>query len=163
MRLDQVISFKVPRPILNSTETAIREAGEEGYERFVLWSGLLDPDEKTLLIVTVHIPEQKSYKTPDGLLVRVEGPALHHLNAALYESGETLAVQIHAHPQEAYHSRTDSGFPIVTALGGLSIVAPDFATRGVLTTGTAAYRLQRSGWKKIPRRKLDEAILVVDN
>jgi len=163
MKLDQVTAFKVPRSILISTENAIRKAGEEGYECFVLWSGLLDSDNETFEVVTAHIPEQKSFKTPEGLLVRVEGPALHKLNAALYESGEVLAVQIHAHPHEAYHSRTDSGFPIVTALGGLSIVAPDFATRGVLTIGTAAYRLQQFGWKKVPRRKLQRVVQVVDN
>ena len=78
---------------------------------------VIDGDTRTL-----HIPQQDSYRTENGLLVRIQGPALHQLNRSLYESGETLGVQIHAHPTDAYHSETDDAFPIVTALGGISIV-----------------------------------------
>lgn len=162
MTLESVQTFRVPFSIVDATGEALREAGGEGYELFVLWSGAMEGD-RTLRIMTHHIPEQKSYKTPDGLLVRVEGPALHRLNATLYESGEVLAVQVHAHPTDAFHSRTDSSFPIVTTMGGLSIVAPDFAMRGVLTRGTAAYRLAGTEWQAISRRRLRRTVQVEDD
>jgi hypothetical protein len=82
-------------------------------------------------------------------MVRVEGQALHELNLWLYEHNEVLAAQVHAHPTHAFHSDTDDTFPIVTALGGLSLVVPDFARRGVLTAGSAAFRLSRSGWDAV--------------
>ncbi|HEY2053445.1 MAG TPA: hypothetical protein VGH14_05875 [Solirubrobacterales bacterium] len=78
--------------------------------------------------------------------MRVDGDALHELNLWLYEHHETLAVQVHAHPTDAFHSETDDAFPIVTALGGFSIVAADFARKGLLCADTAVYRLSREGW-----------------
>jgi hypothetical protein len=38
-----------------------------------------------------------------------------------------LGGQIHSHPTSAYHSDTDDHFPLVTLVGALSIVIPDFA------------------------------------
>jgi hypothetical protein len=101
------------------------------------------------------VPRQRSYKTPDGLIVRVEGEALHKLNVWLYEKRQLLGVQIHAHPSAAFHSATDDAFPIVTALGGISIVAADFCRSGLLTAQTAVYRLNASGWAEVPLKLVE--------
>jgi hypothetical protein len=69
---------------------------------------------------------------------------------------------VHAHPTDAFHSPTDDTYPIVTTVGGLSIVVPDFARRGVLTRGTVAYRLSSAGWEKVPRRRLRKLLVEVD-
>ena len=145
--LERIQRFSVSRDLLAQTERALRRAGAEGYELFVLWSGIIDGSE--LVIRTCHVPKQTSSKTRRGLMVRVEGQALHELNLWLYEHNEVLAAQVHAHPTHAFHSDTDDTFPIVTALGGLSLVVPDFARRGVLTAGSAAFRLSRSGWDAV--------------
>jgi hypothetical protein len=81
----------------------------------------------------------------DGLCVRVEGDELHRLNVWLFEHSENLAVQVHSHPTEAYHSETDNTYPIVTVRGGLSLVVPDFGRAGLLGNGVACYRLGLSG------------------
>jgi hypothetical protein len=146
--LECIQQFSVSRELLAQTERSLRRAGAEGYELFVLWSGVIDGSE--LAVRTCHVPKQTSSKTRHGLLVRVEGQALHELNLWLYEHSEVLAAQVHAHPTGAFHSDTDDTFPIVTVLGGLSLVVPDFARRGVLTTGSAAFRLSRSGWDAVP-------------
>lgn len=109
----------------------------------MLWTGV--QDGTTFTVRNGHVPRQTSSRTKNGLLVRVEGDALHQLNIWLYEHGEVLGAQIHAHPDEAYHSDTDDTFPIVTALGGLSLVVPHFCHRGLLP-GSAAFRLGPSGW-----------------
>jgi hypothetical protein len=158
MSLDQVRTFRVPRAIVGQTEDALRAAGSDGYELFVLWSGVIDHERLT--IRTPHVPKQHSYRTRDGLFVRVDGSALHQLNSWLFQNGEVLAAQLHAHPTEAFHSETDSGFPIVTSLGGLSIVAPDFARDGVFTQGTAAYRLTTGGWAEMTCEEVDATIEV---
>jgi hypothetical protein len=147
--LESVVEWIVPRSVIARTEGALRTAGDEGFERFVLWSG--NQAENKFYVCTTHVPEQVSLKTEDGLLVRVEGAALHHLNAWLYETHETLAVQIHAHPRRAYHSQTDNSYPIVTTVGGLSVVAADFCRDGLLNRRTRTYRLTRSGWSAISR------------
>ena len=82
--------------------------------------------------------------------MEVKGEELHKLNAWLYTAEQVLAVQIHCHPGEAYHSETDNRFPIVTAVGGASVVVPDFCRHGLLTQGTAVYRLSDKGWGLSP-------------
>jgi len=145
--LQGVARFIVSPEQLARTQRALRKAGRAGYELFVLWSGIAMEEE--IHVRTCHVPYQTSSKTRSGLLVRVEGQALHELNIWLYEHGETLAAQVHAHPTRAFHSDTDDTYPIVTTLGGLSLVVPDFARRGVLVPGSAAYRLSPRGWDPV--------------
>lgn len=148
MTLETVSRFSAPIGIVEQTEEALRRAGSEGFELFVLWSGRVDGT--TFKVSTAHAPAQDSFKTRTGLLVRVEGEALHSLNSWLYEHSEMLGVQVHAHPDDAYHSETDDSFPIVSTVGGLSIVVPDFARNGLLVEGTATYRLSRSAsWDEV--------------
>ena len=144
MRLDDVRRFDIAEVFVADTDGALREAGAEGYERFVLWSGTITGE--IARIQAIHVPEQTAFKTDTGLLVRVDGDALHKLNSWLYENGETLLAQVHAHPTEAYHSETDDAYPIVTALGSLSVVAAHFGRYGSLGTGSALYRLTPDGW-----------------
>jgi hypothetical protein len=151
--LTDIEEFTVPDQVITDTEDALRHAGTKGYELFVLWSG--QEQGERFVFNTAHVPEQRSYKLKGGLCVRVEGEALHRLNVWLFEAAETLAAQVHAHPSRAYHSDTDDTYPIVTTLGGLSIVVPNFCRRGVFTRGTATYRLGQRGWRR-QRRSLVE-------
>jgi hypothetical protein len=114
----------------------------------VFWTGLVDGPDFT--VHAAHVPDQTSSRTDDGLLVRVAGPELHRLNVWLHEHDQVLGAQIHAHPTHAYHSKTDDTFPVVTTLGGLSLVVPYFCRRGLLR-GSAAYRLCGTGWIKSER------------
>jgi hypothetical protein len=157
--LDRVQRFRVSAEITEKTAEQLRRAGDEGYELFVLWSGVAVGDD-VLEVQTAHVPKQTSYRTSTGLLVRVEGDALHKLNTWLYDHHEMLAAQVHAHPRRAFHSDTDNTYPIVTTLGGLSIVSPNFARDGVIARGTAAFRLTPSGWRQIPRRALTDVVEV---
>ncbi|MGH9511441.1 MAG: hypothetical protein ACRD2U_04825 [Terriglobales bacterium] len=146
MTLAQVEQFQVPARIVEQTEAALRGAGAKGYEAFVLWSGR--QNGPLFKVLTAHVPKQNAYRLSSGLCVRVNGDELHRLNVWLYEAGEILAIQIHAHPDEAYHSETDDTYPIVAMLGGLSIVAAEFCRAGLFTSSTAVYRLQADGWTK---------------
>jgi hypothetical protein len=82
--------------------------------------------------------------------VHIDGAELHRLNRWLFENGQMLGVQIHSHPTNAFHSETDDTYPIITTLGGMSIVVPHFGRNGLLGTGTVAYRLQSQGWVSLP-------------
>jgi hypothetical protein len=142
--LADVEQFQVPTTVVNETEEALRSAGAEGYEAFVLWSG--HQSGRLFTVRTAHVPRQDSYRLASGLCVRVDGSELHRLNVWLYEAGEVLAVQVHAHPDEAYHSETDDTYPIVATLGGLSVVAAEFCRDGLFCPSTAIYRLYPDGW-----------------
>lgn len=147
MRLTDVERFLVPGSIIAETDGHLRGAGARGLEVFVLWSGQSRASE--FIVRNAHVPRQMSYQLEAGLLVRVEGEALHHLNAWLYMHGETLAAQVHAHPTDAFHSETDDTYPIITEQGGISLVAADFCHDGLLSETTAAYRLGASGWDEL--------------
>jgi hypothetical protein len=144
---NSIREFIVPKDVCDQTDRALREAGLGGNERFVLWSGLINEDR--FLATTFHSPKQTAYQLPNGLGVRVEANELHQLNRWLYENGERLAVQVHSHPTEAFHSDTDDAFPMVTTLGGLSLVVPDFCRNGVRGPSTALYRLTLDGWEEL--------------
>lgn len=144
---EAISSFVVPGDLCDACDEQLREAGDLGNERFVLWSGVIR-DER-LLVRTMHVPKQTAYRLTDGLCVRVDSDELHRLNVWLYENEERLAIQVHSHPREAYHSETDDTYPIVTTRGGLSLVVPDFARNGVRGPDTALYRLSNSGWQEL--------------
>lgn len=136
--------FAVSRELLRDTEEALRHAGRSGDELFVLWSGTQDGE--TFRVRSAHVPRQTAHRSHHGVCVTVKGAELHKLNLWLFEARETLAVQIHTHPEDAYHSETDDEFPIVTAIGGASIVVPRFAEDGVTAEDTAVFRLTADGW-----------------
>jgi Prokaryotic homologs of the JAB domain len=154
--LEAIARFLVPAAVIRETDGQLRAAGYARSECFVLWSGVQEHD--TFQIRTAHVPRQTAYRSPDGLCVRVEGDELHRLNVWLFEHGEHLAVQVHSHPTEAYHSETDDTYPIVTVRGGLSLVVPNFGRAGLLGNGVAYYRLGFSGWDEL---SLDEAKRII--
>ena len=153
MSLTPVVRFCVPEDVRENTERSLRAAGRDGYELFVLWSGRITDDR--FAVMAAHVPKQTSSKTRDGLLVTVEGEALHRMNVWLYEHEQMLGAQVHAHPRKAFHSETDDTYPIVTALGGLSLVAANFCRRGLPHRSSAAYRLTPEGWTETPLRVVE--------
>lgn len=144
--------YVVASDVLSRTLEAIQRAGRAGDELFAAWGGHMEDDGHTLRMTSALIPEQECIHSPDGVGVIIGGDALFRLNKELYERGEVLAGQAHAHPTRAYHSHADDELALVTFAGGLSLVVPDFAR-----TGRSAeerwrwYRLEASeAWGHIP-------------
>lgn len=159
MTLANIQRFDVPAEVIATTEAAVQRAGADGYELFVLWTGHEADDVFT--VNTPHAPKQTSYRLESGLCVRVDGDELHRLNTWLYETGESLAVQIHTHPTGAYHSDTDNTYPMVTQVGGVSIVLPNFGARGFADPGIATYRLTSTGWRRLGLRASRQLLKVI--
>ena len=160
MTLRGVQRFRIEASAIRETVEAIRSAGQDGYESFVLWSGTRDDD--TFTVAQVHIPEQTSYKLNTGLCVRIDGSELHRLNVWLYEAQQVIGVQVHSHPTDAYHSDTDDTYPIATLEGSLSIVLPFFGRDGWESSDIAVYRLEQDEWVELTG-PLSDQIEVVDN
>jgi hypothetical protein len=155
--LESITRFVVDEQIIQQTDASLRAAGDKGCECFVLWSGVRE--ENIFQIRTLHVPKQTAYRFEDGLCVRVDGTELHRLNLWLFDNAEELAVQIHAHPTDAYHSTTDDTYPIVTMRGGISLVVPDFAKTGLRGRGVACYRLTDSGWDELSAQQVHKLFL----
>jgi hypothetical protein len=156
MTLEAIRSFKVPQHVVRTTEQELSHAGQQGYELFVLWSGVADGN--VFHVRTCHVPQQTGYQLESGVCVRVDGDELHRLNRQLFDQNEILAIQLHTHPTQAYHSDTDDTFPIVTLLGGLSIVVPNFCRAGLATGGTAVYRLEHRGWIQLRKSAISRLL-----
>jgi hypothetical protein len=150
--LADVKEFVVPLDLVESTLKRLRAAGRGGYEAFVLWGGVLDTEDDTRFRMTdSYLPEQSTMVTENGLLVLVDGEALFRVNRAFHERGLILAAQVHSHPTSAYHSDTDDAFAMVTLIGGLSGVVPDFGDDGIERLADWAwYRLSGPGeWSEL--------------
>ena len=160
MTLQDVRRFRIHECSIRETEKAIWAAGQDGFETFVLWSGMRNGD--TFTVAAVHVPEQTSYKLNAGLAVRVDGSELHRLNVWLYETEQVIGAQVHSHPSDAYHSETDDTYPIATLAGSLSIVLPFFGRHGWKSDGVVAYRLGHNGWADVTS-SLSELIEVIGN
>ena len=158
--LETITKFVVPAAVIRDTDNQLRTAGRSRSECFVLWSGVRDHD--SFYVRTEHVPKQTGYRFSDGLCVRVEGDELHRLNVWLFEHHEELAVQVHSHPTEAYHSETDDAYPIVTMRGGLSLVVPNFARTGLRGPGVASFRLGLSGWTELSENEVQRLIRFED-
>lgn len=156
--LEGIVEFRLPNEIVDATDQQLREAGAHGAECFVLWVG--QPHGETFQIERAYVPTQNAYRLPDGLCITVDGEELHRLNKWLYANSLTLGAQVHSHPTRAYHSDTDSTYPIVTQRGGLSIVVPDFGNCGLRGRGVETYRLSARGWQHLRRRSVRRLVQI---
>jgi hypothetical protein len=121
-----VTRFLLDEDVILRTIAFLREVGQAGNEGFVLWSGTFE-DPRTFHFRTSIIPAQEAHTTATGLLVVVPGAELFVVNRDVHSRGEVLAAQVHSHPTDAYHSTTDDRYPLVTLVGALSVVIPNFA------------------------------------
>ncbi|MCB2410741.1 Mov34/MPN/PAD-1 family protein [Hymenobacter lucidus] len=138
--LSGLTRIELPRNLAEDALAHLKRAGRDGLEGVALWAG--QRDGNTFRIQRTIIPEQDATRTEQGLLYVVSGVELRRINQELYEAGLMLVAQIHSHPSRAYHSETDDAYPIVTVLGGVSVVVPDFGRKGVNLTTWEVYRLQ---------------------
>jgi proteasome lid subunit RPN8/RPN11 len=131
--------FVIPDACISQAYRHMRDLGRKNLEGVALFVGKLEGT-----ICYVHetlIPKQVSIMLHEGLLYAVGEEELYRLAVYLYKKGLRLIAQIHSHPKEAYHSETDDAYPIITVVGGLSIVVPDFATKPASLSTWAVYRL----------------------
>jgi hypothetical protein len=157
--LEEIRIFEIPERVVRSTESALREHGAKGFELFVLWSGRIADD--LFLVEHIYVPNQRTFRLPSGACVRVEAAELDRLNRWLYAYQQVLGIQVHTHPAAAYHSETDNTYPMVTLLGGISVVVPDFCREEFGSPGTAVFRLRRGGWELQGDAAANELLQVV--
>jgi hypothetical protein len=68
----------------------------------------------------------------------------------LVDQGLGVRVQIHTHPFEAFHSKTDDDYPLLFDVGYLSLVIPNFAKGPIGFEGAYLAEIQSDGaWKQV--------------
>lgn len=136
--------------------------GLKKVEGVALWAGIKNGN--IFYIKRTIIPEQKAGSLEDGLIYFVAAKELHRISLELFDNGIQLIGQIHSHPSEAYHSETDDAYPIVTVLGGISVVVPNFATGAIDLTDWAVYRfLPAIGWTELNQLEKDTLLHIVED
>lgn len=152
----------LPFSAIEEVYTHLRKAGKNQVEGVALWAGTTN--DTTFKIKTTIIPKQKAFNHGGGLLYMVEGEELHRINVWLYKNKMTLIAQIHSHPNHAYHSDTDDRYPIITTVGGISIVIPDFGFRPIAIEDWAVYRLNPSKqWMEQSSKEINSLISIVQD
>jgi hypothetical protein len=152
-------TFSFKRECLEQTYEFLAQAGRKRFEAVGLFAGHIEG--QVAYISEAILPLQKSYKLEAGLLYVVEGDELHRINVMLYKNNLRLIAQIHTHPQRAYHSETDDEYPIMSTIGGLSIVVPYFASAPLDIKDWAYYRLLSAGtWQEVSENEIKTLIKV---
>lgn len=150
----------IPYSELEIVYNHLRNAGNRGVEGVALFSGI--KNGSIFEVETAIIPSQKAFNHEGGLLYTVEEEELHRINVWLYRNKQQLIAQIHSHPNVAYHSETDDKFPIVTTIGGFSIVVPDFGFGIISPENWAVYRLNSNcHWVELNKEELNNCFKIV--
>ncbi len=112
------LQYRVPSSLIRDTLDFFQRHGRHGGEGVVLWAGsvcgrichlrgLVIPAQQTTIV---------SFKIPTTEMVRIVNWTA--------DNDLVLAVQIHSHPEEAFHSEADNHLAALQHLNAISIVVP---------------------------------------
>jgi len=160
MGFKSVSHVTIPYMELEKVYMHLRESGARGVEGVALFTGVRNGD--SFEVKSAIIPTQKAFNHDGGLLYTVEEEELYRINVWLYRNKQQLIAQIHSHPSMAYHSETDDKYPIVTTIGGFSIVVPNFGFGLISPEEWAVYRLNSSNkWIELKNHELNSTIQII--
>ena len=148
---DPKLSFVVLQETIRATLEFLQAQGRRGHEGVVLWSGRLDQQECTIerAIIPRQITGPLFYRIPDDETFRIIDD--------LHTAGLVVPVQVHSHPEDAYHSTVDDERAFVQHEHGISIVLPNFAaiSDASFFHDAKTYRLTSDGsWEELTPREL---------
>lgn len=150
--LRNIGKVRVRLPELVSAYKHFRAMGQRKLEGVALWVGKFNGNDFD--VTGTVIPKQRGISSDTGLLYVVGEAELRRLNVWLYENQLRLVAQLHSHPGRAYHSETDDDYPIMTTLGGFSLVVPDFAAGLPLLSNCAIFRLTTNSWEELSEQEV---------
>jgi len=151
----------VPAGVIDPVVAHLRMCGAHGLEGVAFWAGELQG--RQFVVTQAFIPRQHALTdTRSRVGVAIDGDELFRLNVWLHKVGLQLIAQIHSHPGSAYHSSTDDDMSVVTRVGALSIVVPDFAAGAFELSAISVHRLSKVGnWKKLSKKEKTQLLQIV--
>lgn len=157
--IDRVL---VPLEVVREGHRFLRYVGEKRLEGIALWAGFREG--ATFVVSDLIIPRQRGVTSDQGLCAVIDGDELARIGRELYAAQKQLFAQLHTHPTEAYHSTTDDEYSIVTTMGAISLVIPDFAIRPFKLNDSAIYRLNAEGiWTELHPNAAAKLIRIVED
>lgn len=130
----------VPRHILAATFEQFRDHGRGEIECVVYWIGPAgEKDRVDEFVHPVHTSHLGGYQVDDRWLTEFW--------LDLAKRRKSVRAQVHTHPHEAFHSKSDDTWALLPDIGFLSLVIPDFALGPVgLERAFLAERNAEGGW-----------------
>ena len=136
-------------PLVETTLSRLREAGQDRCECVMLWLGRRAGDH--IDVVDAYRPEQVARED----MFQIPPASMNLLYAELRRRRLMVAAQVHSHPQEAFHSRADDRWAIIRHEGALSLVVPYFAsdtTAANFLDQTKIFQFSdEARWTEVPR------------
>lgn len=134
--------LRIAADLLQETFVTLRACGRNHAECVVYWIGPASENSALTLEHPLHTRSPFGYQVDDQWLL--------DFSMRLAKTKQSVKVQVHTHPGEAFHSVTDDEWPIVSQAGFLSLVIPEFANNAPSFAGAWVGRLQTDGtWQKI--------------
>jgi hypothetical protein len=135
-------ALRLASSVLQETFRILRACGRGECECAAYWIGPPDSRSANRVEHPVHQRSPFGYEINDTWLT--------NFWKGLAASRQSVKAQVHTHPGEAFHSTTDDTWPIVSQVGFLSIVIPDFAKGEVSLANAWIGRLHEDGtWRRV--------------
>jgi len=157
MSFKYIENVLVPSRVIDKTCKFFQKLGSEEKEAVSLWVGR--SNDNTFYIKEVMLPKQIS----NNFFFYVSENELDRINRELYKKNLRMIAQIHTHRGIAFHSSIDDEYPIVTTLGGFSIVLPNY---GFVSTNNfhefVIFQLTEHGWIELTQKEISAIFSLVD-
>ena len=145
--------YRLPRRMIDETFATFRSCGAGKRECQLYWTSSWD--DPSALTDVVHPNHGSSFGS-----VLLDGAWISRFWLQLADKGLGVRVQVHTHPGEAFHSKTDDDFPLIHEAGFLSLVIPDFALGSVGFDRAYLTEIQTDGsWRQVA---IEERLAVDD-
>jgi proteasome lid subunit RPN8/RPN11 len=139
------VLYRISRAALAETFGYLRDCGRGKRECVLFWTSSWESNESDITGV-VH-PRHGAHC--GGF--EIDADWLNVFWSELADRKESIRVQVHSHPGEAFHSATDDAFPVVHTPGFLSLVIPKFGLGDIGLDGAFLARLEESGrFRQVP-------------
>lgn len=117
---------RISAALVEQTVDVLRAASS--VERVVLWLGRRRAGD--VVVMEVFVPMQET----EADFFRIPSGGMADLLAHLRDQRLMVAAQVHSHPFEAFHSPADDRWAVVSHVGALSLVVPEFCQNTTATS-----------------------------
>ncbi len=139
--------YRVPNDLLSRTFDQFRTCGAGRRECQVLWTSRWDA------VADLDQLRHSRHRSYDGGL-EVEDTWITEFWNELAREKRGVRVQVHTHPEDAFHSASDDTWPIVHVPGFLSLVIPQFGLGPIGLAGAYLTEIRSDGrWHEVTIEK----------
>jgi len=132
--------------MIDETFATFRSCGANRRECQVFW---LSPWADATNLTEVAHPSHDS----NAYALSIDSDWINRFWLDLANRGMGVRIQIHTHAFEAFHSETDDSFPLLSDVGFLSLVIPNFAKGAVGFDDAYLTEIQPDGrWQQVDIR-----------